>query len=139
MNLSTSRRRFLGQLPLWAGLTAAVATRPADAPASLDEARERMKANLRAIEQLKTDGKVGENNKGYLEARSSLTEKETALVKQENADRKFVYETLAQRAGVSLEEIQKARAEQIRLRSAPGLWLQAPDGRWYRKTEPASE
>lgn len=139
MNLSTSRRRFLGQLPLWAGLAAAVATRPADAPASLDEARERMKANLRAIEQLKTDGKVGENNKGYLEARASLTEKETALVKQENADRKFVYETLAQRAGVSLEEIQKARAEQIRRRSAPGLWLQAPDGRWYRKTEPASE
>ncbi len=139
MNTPLSRRCLLRQLPLWAGLTAVVAARAAEAPPSLDAARERMKANLRAIEQLKTEGKVGENNKGYLEARASLTDKESALVKQENTDRKFVYEALAQRAGVSLEEIQKARAEQIRRRSAPGLWLQAPDGRWYRKTEPASE
>ncbi|RME93006.1 MAG: DUF1318 domain-containing protein [Verrucomicrobia bacterium] len=135
----TTRRAFLGRLPLAAGLLTVLTGRTADLPPALAEVQRRMKANLKAIEQLKKAGKVGENNKGYLQARVKLTDKEAALVKQENADRKFVYEYLAKRAGVSVEEVQKARAAQIRKRSAPGLWLQDPDGHWYRKTKPAGE
>jgi uncharacterized protein YdbL (DUF1318 family) len=98
-----------------------------------DQVKKRMKANLPAIDKLKKAGRIGENNKGYLEARAKLTEKEKALIKTENADRKFVYQLLAKRAGSTLEKVQAIRAKQIRERSAPGLWLQAPDGHWYRK------
>lgn len=112
---------------LTAGPTTAAEARTAD------QVKQRMKANLPAIDKLKKAGRVGENNKGYLEARTKLDEKQTQLLKTENQDRKFVYRLLARRAGTTLEKVQAIRAKQIRERSAPGLWLQAPDGRWYQK------
>ena len=115
------------------GLTAGP-TLAAEAPTP-DQVKQRMKANLPAIAKLKKAGRVGENNKGYLVPRTKLDEKATALVKTENQDRKFVYRLLAKRAGVTLEKVQSIRAKQIRERSAAGLWLQVPDGRWYRKAQ----
>jgi uncharacterized protein YdbL (DUF1318 family) len=118
-------------LGLWAAPSA-----PAAETRTPDQVKKRMKANLPAIDKLKKAGRIGENNKGYLEARAPLTEKEKALIKTENEDRKFVYQLLARRAGTTLEKVQTIRARQIRARSAPGLWLQAPDGHWYRKPKP---
>jgi uncharacterized protein len=95
--------------------------------------RKRMEANLPRIDALKKAGKVGENNRAYLEARAPLEAADKELVKIENADRKAVYESLAQRAQASLEQIERTRAEQIRRRSTPGVWLQDAQGEWYRK------
>ena len=95
--------------------------------------KQRMKANLPAIEKLKKAEKVGETNQGFLKNRMKLTVKEDKLVKTENADRKFVYQLLARRAKTSIQKIQMVRAEQIRKRSAPGIWLQDPKGTWYKK------
>ena len=95
--------------------------------------RKRMEANLPRIDALKKAGKVGENNRAYLEARAPLEAADKELVKVENADRKAVYESLAQRAQASLEQIERTRAEQIRRRSTPGVWLQDAQGEWYRK------
>jgi uncharacterized protein YdbL (DUF1318 family) len=110
----------------------------ADSPAP-DAVKKRMKANLPAIDKLKKQGKIGENNQAYLEPRVDLTDEEKALVKTENDDRKTVYQLLAERAKTSLEAMQKARAKQIRARSAAGVWLQQEDDEWYRKTTPPSE
>lgn len=95
--------------------------------------RKRMEANLPKIDSLKKAGKVGENNKGYLEARGALDAEEKALVKMENGDRKTVYEMLAEKAKASLEQTERARAELIRRRSAAGIWLQDASGKWYQK------
>ena len=95
--------------------------------------RKRMEANLPKIDALKKAAKVGETNKGYLEARVELDKSEKDLLKVENADRKSIYEVLAQRAKTSLEQIEKARADLIRKRSATGIWLQDAAGEWYRK------
>jgi hypothetical protein len=95
--------------------------------------RKRMEANLPRIDSLKKAGKVGETNRGYLEARGSLDDSEKELVKTENADRKSVYETLAQRANASLDQIERARADLIRKRSTAGVWLQDVTGKWYQK------
>lgn len=116
---------FLGSLFLSAA-TDQVSTVPADV-------RARMKANLPAIDKLKEAGKIGENRRAYLEARAELTPAEKRLIKTENEDRRTVYRLLADRARATLESVETARAAQIRERSAPGLWLQDPDGRWYRK------
>jgi uncharacterized protein YdbL (DUF1318 family) len=114
---------FLVALP---ALTAAQESSP-------DALRKRMEANLPKIDALKKAGKVGENNRGYLEARESLGADDKALVKVENADRKAVYELLSERAKASLEQTERARAELIRRRSAAGVWLQDAAGKWYKK------
>ena len=103
-----------------------------------EQVKARMKANLPAIDRLKSAGKVGENNKAYLEARATLTEAEEKLLKTENEDRKTVYTLLAKRAATTIEKIQTARAAQIRERSTQGLWLEDPQGNWYRKPSGAS-
>jgi uncharacterized protein len=108
----------------------ALSAAPEQSPESV---RKRMEANLPRIDALKKAGKVGETNRGYLEARASLDAEAKALIQEENADRKSVYEALAGRAKASLEQTEKARAALIRKRSAAGIWLQDPDGKWYRK------
>lgn len=100
---------------------------------SPESIRKRMEANLPKIDALKKAGKVGETNKGYLEARTALDAGQKALVKEENADRKSVYEALARRAKASVQEIERTRAELIRRRTKAGIWLQNADGEWYRK------
>jgi uncharacterized protein YdbL (DUF1318 family) len=114
---------FLLALP---ALAAAQETSP-------DALRKRMEANLPKIDALKKAGKVGENNQGYLEARETLSADDQALVKVENADRKAVYQLLAERAKASLEQTERTRAELIRRRSAAGIWLQDAAGKWYKK------
>jgi uncharacterized protein YdbL (DUF1318 family) len=95
-----------------------------------------MKKNLPALEKLKKSGTIGENNKGFLEARvKEFPEKEKALLEIENKDRKWVYEFLAKETKTEIKNIQAARAAQIRERSAAGLWLQSPEGEWYLKTK----
>jgi uncharacterized protein len=98
-----------------------------------NEVRKRMEAVLPALDELRKAGKVGETNKGYLEARVELNEAEKKLIGTENEDRKFIYRILAERAGTTLEIIEQARAEQIRNRSKAGVWLQSPTGQWYQK------
>lgn len=105
-------------------------------PLTPEQVRDRMKANLPAIDKLKKEGRIGENNKGYLDGRVELTEKEKELLKIENADRKAVYTLLAERTKTTLEQVQAVRARQIRDRSAVGVWLQDVEGRWFRKTDP---
>ncbi|MCP5518095.1 MAG: DUF1318 domain-containing protein [Verrucomicrobiales bacterium] len=126
-------RPILLLLALCLGALPVLAADPPDP--NPDQLKERMKANLPAIDKLKKAGRIGENNKAYLEAREELTEKEKALIKTENEDRKAIYQLLAKRAKTSLEAIQKARTKQIRERSAAGLWLQDDKDHWYKKTE----
>jgi uncharacterized protein YdbL (DUF1318 family) len=106
---------------------------PAWAQDAPDAIRKRMEANLPKIDALKKSGKIGETNRGYLEARGSLEDSEKELVKTENADRKSVYESLAKRANATLDEIERTRAELIRRRSTSGVWLQDAKGKWYQK------
>ena len=87
---------------------------------------------LTAIKELKTEGIVGENNKGYLEFVGSARKREN-LVEAENKDRKEVYAAIAQQQGTTIEVVGKRRAEQIASRAAPGEWLQDESGNWYKK------
>lgn len=95
--------------------------------------QERMKARVPQIDALKLAGVVGENNTGFLEQRGSLTPEQTQLMNAENADRRALYNILAQRLGLSVAVVGAQRAATVRDRSAPGVWLQREDGTWYRK------
>jgi len=96
----------------------------------LGEIRARMEQRISKIDALKTEGVVGENNRGFLEVRSG---DDQGVAAAENADRAVVYDALAKKTGVSSDSVGKARAKKISDLSAPGVWVQAEDGKWSKK------
>ncbi|HVU33634.1 MAG TPA: YdbL family protein [Opitutaceae bacterium] len=100
---------------------------------NLGAVRARMEQRQGAVDSLKDRKLVGENNRGYLEARSNLTPGDQKTVSDENADRRTVYEALAAQTGASADDVGRQRAEQIASRSKRGVWIQAQDGSWSEK------
>jgi uncharacterized protein len=98
----------------------------------MDAVRQRMAERLPRVDALKVAGALGENHAGYLAVREATAEVE-ALAAAENQDRRLVYAEIARRAGADPQAVGQARARQIAAQSAPGIWLQRPDGEWYRK------
>ena len=94
------------------------------------ELRSRMEQRIGQIDTLKTQGIVGENNKGFLEVRSGSDQGVSAT---ENADRAAVYAALAKKTGSTPEMVGRARAKQIAAGSAKGVWVQAEGGTWAQK------
>ncbi len=117
---------------LFAVFVGALAT-PAFAQDDQAAIQERMKARVPQIDQLKLAGLVGENNLGFLEQRGQLTPEQTQTMNAENTDRRALYNILANRLGLSAAVVGAQRATTLRDRSAPKVWLQGEDGKWYQK------
>lgn len=105
--------------------------------ARVDVLKTRMLNRLKMIDQLKTKNILGEDRFGYLAPtptfEKSLDAKQIALVKEENDDRKEIYNILAKRTNTTLLQVQDVRAKMIRDKSKKGMWLQDTKGRWYQK------
>ncbi len=97
-----------------------------------DAIKARLLERVAAVDALKLAGKVGENNVGLLEQRAGLAAPETSLMNAENADRRALYTILAKRLGLTMTVVGQGRAEELRKRSAPGVWLQERNGEWYQ-------
>jgi uncharacterized protein len=98
----------------------------------LSAIRARMEQRIAQIDALKTQGALGENNRGFLEVRASAAEAD-ALASAENKDRTAVYEAIAARTNATADSVARARARQIAANSAAGVWLQRDSGEWYKK------
>lgn len=98
----------------------------------LGAVKARMSQRISQIDQLKSTGAIGENNRGMLEVRGGGGEA-GSVVDAENADRSTVYAAIAKQTGSSADQVGRARARQIATSSAPGVWLQREDGGWYKK------
>lgn len=123
-------RRFMLRILLASFvLVAAAATASAQ---DLGAVRQQMRERLSELDALKASGAVGEDNRGYVSVREAK-DNAAQVVQAENADRRVVYASIAKQAGSTPEAVGKARARQIASQSAPGVWLQAEDGRWYQK------
>jgi uncharacterized protein YdbL (DUF1318 family) len=97
-----------------------------------DDIKARMKNRLPVIKELKAQGIVGEDSKGYLQFVGG--KKENAdVVAAENKDRQTVYEAIAKQQGTTAELVGKRRALQIAKKAAPGEWVQDADGNWIQK------
>lgn len=92
----------------------------------------RMLERLPQIKELKVNGIVGENNRGYLEFIGEKKEGDD-VVAAENADRRRVYEAIARREGVSVDIVGQRRALQIAEAAEKGEYLQDAQGKWYQK------
>ena len=97
------------------------------------EAADRIKERLSQIDDLKAAGSIGENAKGYLERRGSLGPRQDALLAAENADRRVIYQSVANRTNQTSDDVGAQRAIQIAARARSGVWLQKPSGDWYQK------
>jgi len=95
--------------------------------------QKRMIERVESIDGLKTKAVIGENNKGFLEQRGPLQPDQTSIMNAENADRKALYAILAERLGLTVSVVGQGRAEDLRNKSAAGVWLQKPSGEWYKK------
>jgi uncharacterized protein YdbL (DUF1318 family) len=113
----------------------AIGLAPQNAMAQNDEAsiKQRMIERVASVDALKLSGSVGENNKGFLEQRAMLNPAQTKIMNDENGDRKALYTILANRLGLSVAVVGQGRAESIREKSAPGIWIQQPSGQWSKK------
>jgi uncharacterized protein len=94
--------------------------------------RSRMEQRLLALDKLKAEEVIGENNRGFVEVRGDAA-KAGSLVSEENRDRETVYAIIAKETGSSPDAVGRARAKQISANSRPGVWVQNEAGKWVRK------
>ena len=94
--------------------------------------KERMAARFPAINTLKDQGVIGENNKGFLEFRGNK-QPQKDIVNDENRDRQKVYEAIGKKQSASAVLVGQRRAATIAQKSRPGHWFQNPDGSWHKK------
>ena len=100
-------------------------------------------SRLAEINDHKSKGVIGENNRGALEVRdldavSDLRARAEVqkLVRAENTDREQLYKEIAAAKNIDLAQLDKIRetyAETLRNNARPGDWIQTPDGSWKRK------
>ncbi len=92
------------------------------------------KARFDQLEAYKAKGVIGENNRGYVELFSS-DEKAAEIVKGENADRRTIYQAIAEQNGIAsqLEMIEKVFAQVQQEKARAGYKVQLADGTWMTK------
>ena len=71
----------------------------------MNAVRQRMEQRLSSLDALKDKGLVGENNRGYLEARGALSPADSSAVAAENADRGIVYAAIARQTGSNSDQL----------------------------------
>jgi len=105
------------RLLAFVALVALALPAPALRAQDLGAVKARMAQRLAKLDELKAKGAVGENNRGFVEARAG-DPAAGAVISAENSDRESVY---------------AARAKQIASGSAAGVWVQKEDGAWHKK------
>lgn len=100
---------------------------------SAADIRRRMEQRLGAIDSLKAQGTVGENNRGFLEVPPGAQGSPGSVLDEENRDRGAVYALIAKETGATADAVGRARARQIASGSRAGVWIQDESGAWKKK------
>ncbi|AWT59243.1 MAG: hypothetical protein DF168_00424 [Candidatus Moanabacter tarae] len=98
-----------------------------------DAIMRRMRDRSMKVEELKLTGLVGEDNRGYLQVRSPLSNVQQGVIENENVDRRKIYFIIGIKSDLKVDQVGSHRASQIAVRSVDGIWLQRQDGTWYQK------
>ncbi|MFH0755008.1 MAG: DUF1318 domain-containing protein [Candidatus Omnitrophota bacterium] len=98
------------------------------------EALQTRQQRFNALKQLKVQGVVGENNRGYVEVLKGGADRE--LVNAENADRRIIYEAIVTQNGLdagAMATVEAVFAGVQRDKAEPGESVQDVGGRWATK------
>jgi uncharacterized protein YdbL (DUF1318 family) len=99
----------------------------------LNAVKARMEHRQSTVDTLKDRQAVGENNRGFLEARGTLSGEDERVMMDENSDRRTVYAALAAQTSSTPDQVGRQRAQQLALRSKRGVWVQDSSGEWRQK------
>lgn len=110
------------------------------------QAFRRVGPRLGILNSMRSQGKVGEGNKGLLVQRGNLTGNERAVFNAENSDRQIIIRGMAtaivkinklEPTPENINRVLPQAAEQFaevrRDKAQPGWWIQLPDGTWVQK------
>jgi len=106
----------------------------ADAKPAGDEAtlQKRFKARYPQVQQLKSDGVIGETSEGYVEFVDKKDPKAAKLVEEENDDRKALYKLIADKEGITVDVVASRAAKRNFDRAKAGEYLKE-GGKWKKK------
>jgi uncharacterized protein len=104
----------------------------ADLDPAVEQAALRRRDRLAQVQNLLSQGIVGEDREGYLALRAGGPGADS-VVHDENADRHTIYQALASQNGTSVGEIQKVYAGRLSSDAPGGSPVQGPDGNWTTK------
>ncbi len=99
----------------------------------MDSLKARFLERKDAVASLLQSGKAGENNKGFLEERASLSDDEKALLQAENGDRQKIYNAIAKKNGIDLTQVGATRAQKLAEQLPGGVYYQDASGGWKKK------
>ncbi len=110
---------------------------PANTAAMPDNERtrrfRRMMERRPQLTQARKEGLIGENNKGFLEARAELGSELKNVVAAENADRLTIFREVAKRENSTPEFVGERFAVRVAERVPSGTLLQDSAGNWNAK------
>lgn len=87
-----------------------------------------------SLDQAKAQGLVGEKVDGYIAAVTPNPSPEIqALIQSTNDGRRKAYADLAQRNGITVEEVGILSAEKLHANAKSGEYIQSPSGQWVQK------
>lgn len=87
-----------------------------------------------SLDQAKAQGLVGEKLDGYIAAVVPNPSPEIqALIQSTNDGRRKAYADLAQRNGITVEQVGILSAEKLQASARGGEYIQTPSGQWQRK------
>jgi uncharacterized protein YdbL (DUF1318 family) len=104
----------------------------ADAKADEAALQKRFKARYPQIQQLKTDGVIGETSEGLVDFVEKKDSKAAKLVEEENDDRKALYKLIAEKEGISADVVATRAAKRNFDRAKAGEYLKE-GGKWKKK------
>lgn len=83
------------------------------------------KARRDALSGYEAKGVIGENKSGYVEIRGSGDSIAQDLVSAENADRRVIYQSVADKNGVSVSEVERLYAKRLQQDAPSGAPIEA--------------
>jgi uncharacterized protein YdbL (DUF1318 family) len=100
----------------------------------VESALENRRARFDKLNDLKSQGLIGENNQGYVEVLTGNADAQQA-VEDENKDRQVIYKTIAEQNGLqdALPTIEKVFAQVQYDKAESGQKVQDASGAWVTK------
>ena len=98
---------------------------------SIESVTKSMQSRYRELYKAKLAGQIGETLEGFVAAVKGGGP--GGLIEAENADRRKLYQLLAQKEGISVDEVARTAAARNFRNAGPEEWLRGPDGQWTQK------
>lgn len=99
----------------------------------IQQALQNRQSRYDALQSLKSQGAIGENNRGLVQA---LQASANSLVETENQDRQVIYAAIVQQNNLGqagMTQVQTVFGEVQREKARPGDMIQLPSGEWVKK------